>query len=117
MTLTKGAKFFDGNRCSGFKGKICDGLSDVTVDPNNLFNREPINEQIPPVQCRRRANVGGDFTSRIAHFGRVMQMLRAFLNLECLNKWVKKDRHSVDKLVLRWLCIGAAVNHDATTIN
>lgn len=44
-------------------------------------------------------------------------MLRAFLDLECLNKLVEKDRYFSDKLVLRWLCIGAAVNHDATTIN
>jgi hypothetical protein len=38
----KGAKFTDLDWHSGFKGKLRDGLADIAVIPNNLFNRESL---------------------------------------------------------------------------
>lgn len=110
-------KFFGRDRHSLLSRQLGDGLANITVITNDLFNCEPLLKQIAPVQCRHRYDVGIQSIIGLARSYDSSSKTQRLLDSQCLDDLIQKDRYSMRQLRAWKLGLGPARHHISTAIN
>jgi hypothetical protein len=100
--MIEDVKFAGRDRRSRLSRQLGNGLANITVIANDLFNRKPLLKQVAPVQRRRWYNVGIQSTIGRAPQGR--------------DELIQKDRYPMCSLRRRKLRLRPARHHSPTAI-